>query len=124
MRPNRFLPRLAFAGTIVFGAAPAAHAHAFLDHASPAVGSTVHASPSDVRIWFSESIEPVFSSITVVNAAGHRVDNGKVETDAKDASELRIGLAPLPPGTYTVRWRVISVDTHATNGNVTFRVAP
>lgn len=124
MRPNRFLPRLAFAGAIVFGAAPAAYAHAFLDHASPPVGGTVHAAPSDVRIWFSEPIEPAFSSITVVDATGHRVDTGKVETDAKDASELRIALAPLPPGTYTVRWRVISVDTHATTGNFTFRVAP
>lgn len=124
MRRNRFFLRLALAGSIAFGSTSIAYAHAFLDHASPAVGSTVHAPPSEVRIWFSDSIEPTFSDITVTDASGRRVDNGKIETDPKDASELRVAVAPLPPGTYTVTWRVVSVDTHSTEGHFTFSVAP
>jgi len=37
---------------------------------------------------------------------------------------LRVALKPLPAGTYKVIWRVLSVDTHRTNGSFTFRVGP
>ena len=35
---------------------------------------------------------------------------------------LRATLAPLTAGTYTVIWRVLSVDSHVTQGRFTFRV--
>jgi methionine-rich copper-binding protein CopC len=35
---------------------------------------------------------------------------------------MRIGLKPLPPGTYKVHWRVLSVDTHTTEGAFSFHV--
>jgi methionine-rich copper-binding protein CopC len=41
-------------------------AHAFLKDAEPAVGSTVQTSPNEVRIRFTEKIEPSFSSIQSV----------------------------------------------------------
>jgi hypothetical protein len=37
-------------------------------------------------------------------------------------TELRVALKPLPPGTYKVIWRVLSVDTHRTQGEFTFSV--
>jgi methionine-rich copper-binding protein CopC len=30
----------------------------------------------------------------------------------------------LPPGTYRVVWRVLSIDSHGTTGDFTFEVAP
>jgi methionine-rich copper-binding protein CopC len=33
-----------------------------------------------------------------------------------------VTLPPLAPGTYTVIWRVLSVDSHITEGRFTFRV--
>jgi methionine-rich copper-binding protein CopC len=36
----------------------AAHAHAFLDHASPLVGSTVSTGPREVAFWFTQKLEP------------------------------------------------------------------
>ena len=41
-----------------------AWAHAFLDHASPAVGSSVPASPPVVTLWFTQDLEPAFSAVT------------------------------------------------------------
>ena len=35
---------------------------------------------------------------------------------------LQVPLKPLRPGTYRVKWRVLSVDTHVTEGDFTFRV--
>ena len=101
--------------------APAARAHAFLDHASPAVGSTVQRAPAAISLWFSEELEPAFSTVSVVDQAGHRVDSG-VQLDAQDATLLRVSLKPLPPGRYKVIWHVVSVDTHTTEGSFTFTV--
>ncbi len=51
-------------------AASAARAHAFLDHSSPAVGSTVPAAPASIDIWFTQELEPAFSIIEVKDASG------------------------------------------------------
>ena len=104
-------------------AAPGARAHAFLDHASPAVGSTVPNPPAAVTMWFTQQLEPAFTTATVADKSGHNVDGGAAEVDAKDPTELHVPLKPLPPGTYTVTWHALSVDTHTTQGHFTFEVA-
>jgi methionine-rich copper-binding protein CopC len=103
-------------------AAVGARAHAFLDHASPAVGSSVPTAPAVVTIWFTQSLEPAFSNVTVTNEAGQRVDLGNARIPSGSPAELQIGLKPLPPGTYLVSWHVVSVDTHPTEGTFTFEV--
>jgi hypothetical protein len=97
-------------------------AHAFLKRAEPAVGSTVQTSPNEVRIWFTEDIEPAFSSVQVFDASGKEVDKRDLHSERSDQALLRISLPPLQPGIYKVVWRVVSVDTHVTNGSFTFRV--
>jgi copper resistance protein C len=112
---------LLIASFAVLAATPA-HAHAFLDHASPAVGRTVATAPPSVTIWFTQELEPAFSSIEVQDQAGARFDAGDAKVDAKDPTILRVSLKPLPPGKYKVSWRVVSVDTHATEGTFAFTV--
>ena len=105
-------------------AAPvAANAHAMLNHASPAVGSTVATAPKEVVLSFTEKLEPKFSSIEVRDAKSTAMQDGKAAPGG-GPTELRIALKPLPPGTYKVIWRVLSVDTHRSNGSFTFRVGP
>ena len=112
----------AIIGLAVALAGMPAMAHAFLDHASPAVGSNVPASPAAVTIWFTQDLEPAFSTIFVTDAAGRRVDLGNTQVVPSHPDELRVGLKPLPPGTYRVNWHVVSVDTHPTRGDFTFSV--
>ena len=97
-------------------------AHAFLQRAEPAVGSTVQTSPPELRIWFTEEIEPAFSKIQVFDAFGKEVDRRDVHLDRSNRALLHVSLPPLGAGTYKVAWRVVSVDTHVTDGNFTFRV--
>jgi methionine-rich copper-binding protein CopC len=104
--------------------ASAASAHAFLEHAEPAVGSTVHAAPAHVRLWFSERLEPAFSSAQIEDASGRRIDTSGGKVDASDPTLLEIAAPPLAPGRYRVKWRVLSVDTHVTQGDFTFTLAP
>jgi copper resistance protein C len=96
-----------------------ARAHAFLDHASPLVGSTVRAAPREVSLTFTQSLESAFSSVQVTDAKGARVDEGKAQVSG---STMRVGLKPLPPGSYRVRWQALSVDTHKTQGSFSFQV--
>ena len=104
------------------GCSPAARAHAFLDHATPAVGSTVRSSPPEVKLWFTQELEPAFSSVRVEDAGGKQVDGNDAKVDAGDATLLGVSLPKLEPGRYRVRWRVLSVDTHVTEGDFTFDV--
>ena len=104
-------------GLLLMGSA-ATHAHAYLDHANPRVGSTVRTAPREVTLWFSQKLEPSFSSAQVTDASGARVDQG---TRAA-GMQIHVSVKPLPPGTYRVRWKVLSVDTHTTEGSFTFRV--
>ena len=100
----------------------AAQAHALLDHASPLVGSTVRSAPKTLTLWFTQKLEPAFSTIEVRDAGGTRVDAGRVQVDRADRTILRIGLKSLKNGTYQVHWRVLSVDTHTTEGSFSFSV--
>jgi methionine-rich copper-binding protein CopC len=109
---------------ILLGATTVAGAHAALQRADPRVGSTVRTAPARVRLWFSEQLEPAFSSVRVVDKSGQQVDKGDSEVDPAAPKQLRISLSPLQPGTYKVIWRVLSVDGHVTEGSFTFRVAP
>jgi copper resistance protein C len=103
----------------VMAGTTAARAHAFLDHAEPRVGSTVQAAPKELALFYSQNLEPAFSSVEVSDSNGARVDLGKPRISA---STMRVGLKQLPPGTYRVRWQVLSVDTHTTEGSFTFHV--
>src|SRR5260370_4595280 len=96
-----------------------ASAHAFLDRAEPRVGNKVATAPREVTLWFTQKLEPAFSSMTVTNAAGQRVDTGKPRVSG---SQMSVSLRGGGAGTYHVSWRVLSVDTHTTDGNFTFQV--
>lgn len=100
-------------------AAPAAHAHAFLDHASPLVGSTVPTAPHEVTLTFTQNLEAAFSTVEVTDASGAQVSQGNA---AVSGNTMRVGLKASGPGTYRVRWHALSVDTHSTEGSFTFHV--
>jgi methionine-rich copper-binding protein CopC len=112
------------AGTCVLALASGALAHAFLDHAVPAVGSSVHTPPAQVRLWFTQQLEPAFSTASVLDRSGTRVDRNDAHVDGGDETVLIVSLPELAPGRYRVTWRVLSVDTHVTEGDFTFDVAP
>ena len=94
-------------------------AHAFLEEADPRVGSTVRAVPREVTLRFTQELEPAFSSVTIIDASGQRVDAGKPSVSG---NVMRIPLREIGAGSYRVTWRVLSVDTHTTEGAFSFGV--
>src|ERR1700675_650943 len=91
----------------------AARAHAFLDHASPLVGSTVPAAPHEVVMTFTQNLEPAFTTAQVTDSSGARVDQGKAQVSG---NTMTVGLKSLGPGSYKVHWHALSIDTHTTEG--------
>ena len=100
-----------------------AQAHAFLDHAEPRVGSTVHA-PTKVTIWFTEELEGAFSKIQVFDAQGKEVDKKDSKVDPAQQAVMTVSLPALPAGHYKVVWSAVAIDTHHTTGTFPFTVAP
>jgi methionine-rich copper-binding protein CopC len=101
-----------------------ARAHGLLERAEPRPGATVRAAPAAVRVWFSERVEIAYSRVRVFDPAGRQVDGGAAAVDAAGPRVLRVALPPLAPGRYVVRWRVLSVDSHVTEGEFSFRIVP
>jgi methionine-rich copper-binding protein CopC len=99
-----------------------AFAHAQLEKASPPVGGTV-ASASEIRLTFSEGVEPKFSKVTLTGSGGSAVPLGTAKTEASNQAILIVPISKsLSAGVYTVRWQVVSVDTHHTQGTFEFTV--
>ena len=99
--------------------APPGHAHASLTHASPSAGSALSAAPQEVTLTFTDTLEGAFSKITVTDANGIEVSQGKGQVNG---NVMRVSLKPLTVGSYKVNWRAVSTDTHKTEGNFTFSI--
>jgi copper resistance protein C len=107
----------------LFAAATFAHAHAFLDHADPRVGSTVKQSPVQIKIWFTEELEGAFSKIEVFDPSGRQVDKKDSKVDSANKVVMTVALPKLAAGNYLVKWNAVAVDTHHTMGTFTFEVS-
>lgn len=114
--------RLLGALAVLVAVSGRASPHAFVDTSVPADRSTVREAPGEVTVRFTESVELEFSRITVKSGAGETVSTGPIRQPA--GNTLTVGLKALGPGSYTIEWRVLSVDTHVTDGVLRFTVGP
>jgi copper resistance protein C len=96
--------------------------HSGLQRAEPPAESKLKRPPSEVKLYFTERMEPAYSTVRVRNANGAQVDRQDAHVDPSNPLLLRATLQPLEPGTYTANWRVLSVDGHVTEGRFTFQV--
>ncbi|HEY3888750.1 MAG TPA: copper resistance CopC family protein [Caulobacteraceae bacterium] len=112
---------IGFALALVLGRTAAAHA--FLDHAEPRVGSSLAAPPAQIRLWFTQGLEPTLCVVKVDGPAGF--GGAEPQAAGADPHELVVVLRkPVPAGRYVVHWRVVSVDSHMTQGDFSFQVRP
>ncbi len=98
--------------------------HAELLKSAPARRAVLRVAPSRIQLWVNERLEPDFARLSVWDATGTQVDTQDARVDSADPKRLSVGLPALPPGTYTVKFRVLSVDGHVVESQFTFRVRP
>jgi methionine-rich copper-binding protein CopC len=105
------------------GGAVTAWAHAYLVRSTPGADAVLPTSPGEIRLWFTEAIEPAVSTIELRDLKGAPV--GHEATVAGDGNKsLAVTLTALAPGKYTVVWSIVAVDTHASRGAFAFTVKP
>jgi copper transport protein len=102
----------------------AAWAHAALLKTSPVASRTVNTPPAEVRLTYSEPIEPRFAIVSVTDAAGRQVTSASPQRPPGQPQTLVTPLQKIPEGWYLVFWRVISADGHPVRGAFTFAVGP
>jgi copper resistance protein C len=111
---------LLLSGTILIALPEYAAAHAFLEHSAPSADAVIQTAPAAVQLWFNTALEPAFSTVQVVDSNGRRMDDDRPAIGGKEPTSIQVGLAPLPPGQYTVVWRVVARDGHESHGTFVF----
>jgi copper transport protein len=102
----------------------AAWAHAGLVRTVPRPNVQINSPPPQVRLTYTEAVEPRFAAISVTNAAGQSQTDGSPRRAAGDPKTLVVPLKRVAQGWYLVYWRVISVDGHPVRGAFLFAVGP
>ncbi|HKX17868.1 MAG TPA: copper resistance CopC family protein [bacterium] len=130
---------------------PPASAHAFLNASVPNTDSTVTAPLTEIKLTYSEPVEIRFSIFKVYKIAAPagsdartlhaaadslvaanllkrgddaaRSDAGVANT-SRSSTDIVVRLKDLEPGAYVLMWRVLSVDTHTTQGSFIFVYTP
>ena len=96
-------------------------AHSFPETESPSAGQTLNSPPPEVTIKFDAPIEKLFAKLEVVGADGSNQAVGGPQI-SDDGTHLSVKVPTLKPGSYLVKWAVVCIDTHHTEGSYTFTV--
>lgn len=97
-----------------------AFAHAIMVRSSPEKDAVLTEAPKQVEVWFNDKVGTEYKALAVINSKGERVDNKDLTQEPLD--HLSATLQQLPPDTYTVRYRVVSIDTHIVTGKYQFTI--
>ena len=95
--------------------------HATLVSSEPAANSVVSASPDQVRLVFSEQVEPTLARLSLVAADGAPVPL-LVAGDPHDVNAVIAPVRGLHTGSYRLVWRVVSADGHPVDGSFVFSI--
>lgn len=90
----------------------AAFGHAGLVSSEPGRRAQLSVRPTQIRLCFNETIELKFSKLSLEDASGAMVPLGPLQADPDKPVCVIAPLASLVPGSYTVKFRVLSVDGH------------
>lgn len=116
MRWFRTLPIAALA---LLAVPASAGAHAALESATPASGTTLKAAPRALKLVFDEEVVPQLARVTVVGKRGRQLAGSPNVAGSVVSVPLRSGQS----GSYTVRWRMVAADDgHATEGAYSYGV--
>lgn len=119
-RFRRLSAAAAVGGVAVLLSASPAAAHNELRASQPAKGDKIRIAPAEVVLDFPERLNPQFTVVAVTAAGGSSVIERNPRVSGQRAvQQLKAGLVP---GTYTVAYRVVSVDGHPVQGSLRFSV--
>lgn len=106
---------------LTVGAAASAQAHAQLIGSDPRDGADLAAAPAFIRLTFSESLVDGAVAVVAVDSTGAAVT---LPDPRVDGPVVEVTWPPSAVGdTFTISYRVVSVDGHPITGQIGFSVA-
>jgi len=107
---------------IAMSIAGVASAHSFPESQTPSAGQKLASAPAEVTINFDAPIEKLFAKLEVTDADGRNEAAGAPQI-SDDGRHMSVKVGSLKPGDYTVKWAVVGIDTHHTEGSYTFSIS-
>lgn len=103
--------------------APAA-AHLKLQSSSPAQGDTVRTSLTEIRVTFTQAVEPRYTSLALLDNAGNALALGALHAigDGKTSEFVYRLTHPVVSGDFVVQWKTAGADGHVVSGSFDFSV--
>ena len=95
--------------------------HVYIMESYPTENAVLNESPEKVTLTFLGSVEPMFSKIEVFDKDGKKVSEKTACREDDTIMEVAL-IEKLPPGTYTVKWKCMSLDGHKQTGEYTFKI--
>lgn len=109
-------------GAMMIATSSAVALHNHLAKSTPEADQELTASPKTIRLWFTEKVDPKFSSITLMKADSTKIETPKAAATDDPKSITTEVPTTLPPGKYLIRWRTAGSDGHAVRGTFSFMV--
>lgn len=107
---------------LMWTSAAGAQAHAEFESMTPAAGSVVTDSPTQVVLTFGEDVQALGTTVVVLDPSGKDVQTGDVAVAGATVTQSVEAL--VDPGVYHVNFRVVSADGHVVTGSETFDFEP
>ena len=109
---------------VIISSPISAFSHAIMVKSQPEQNSTITVSPKQIDVWFNDKVGSEYKAVAVIDSKGNRVDNKDIQQEMLDGSHIYCTVPTLPADTYTVRYRVVSIDTHIVTGKFQFTIKP
>ena len=120
----RWLVSIVAAVLLVVMPVSGAAGHAGLAFSNPEDGATLDVAPEEVVLTFTEELLTDLVEISVLDAQDSPVVVTEVPQTPPPGTDVKVPWpADLPPGEYSVAFRVVSADGHPVTGRVTFSYA-
>lgn len=113
--------RLALA-LVAAAACPLASAATRLVSSLPVPGQVLAAPPTDIRLVFSDRVDPRHTVIKLVSAKGQRYDCDRPVADRDDPNMLVAAVPVLRSGSWRAHWIATAADGHRLHGDVSFSI--
>ncbi len=116
--------RIAFFLTLAIATltASGAQAHAKIETAEPKADSELRQAPKEIRLHFSDTLEPAFTKIVLLDGKNVVIKLPKAVVEKADAKTVSAQLPVLRAGEYLVRWSTMTRDSHKVKGEYRFKV--
>lgn len=87
----------------------------------PANGAVVRTPPSQILLRFHGRVDAPVDAVQLLAENGRPIELGAIAQPAAEAVDVPVA-RPLPRGTYTVVWHLVSTESHPVDGTSSFSV--